>query len=172
MDVGRHSVIRQAISCDICGTEMLNSNHWFAANDRGPELRISAWSARNRVKAGVRHLCGHKCLHKFVDDFMARTISARSSASVPADLSASANRAAPPRDKTLPYTAPPKMTPLPVISSHVQDFESSARLIMSADQISPRGGSAPTTLRAEAWKRERERQRLAEQTVRPRRSIA
>ncbi len=72
-------MIRQAISCDICGTEMLNANHWFVANDRGPELRISAWSARNRTRAGVRHLCGHKCLHKLVDDFMAKTLSARAS---------------------------------------------------------------------------------------------
>ena len=165
-------MIRQAISCDICGTEMLNANHWFVANDRGPELRISAWSARNRTRAGVRHLCGHKCLHKLVDDFMARTLSARAAASVEADPSnaTSASRAALPTDTSLTSTTPSKITTLPVIGSHIQDFESSARLILSTDQISPRGVSSPTALRAEAWKRER--QRLAEQTERAHRSIA
>ncbi|MGC1423911.1 MAG: hypothetical protein WA815_16265 [Terracidiphilus sp.] len=167
-------MIRQAISCDICGTEMLNANHWFVANDRGSELRISTWSARNRIKTGVRHLCGHKCLHKLVDDFMAKALSARASATVESDPSsaASSNRAASPIHTSVTCTASPQMTPLPVIGSHVQDFESSARLIMSTDQISPRGASSPTAVRAEAWKRERERQRLTEQTERPRRSIA
>jgi hypothetical protein len=167
-------VIRQAISCDICGTEMLNANHWFVAIDRGTELRISAWSARNRIRTGVRHLCGHKCLHKLVDDFMAKTLSARAAASAEADPSnaTSSNCAASPIHPSITCTVFPKMTPLPVIASHLQDFESSARLIMSTDQISPRGASSSTAVRAEAWKRERERQRLAEQTERPRRSIA
>jgi hypothetical protein len=167
-------VIRQAISCDICGTEMLNANHWFVANDRGPELRISAWSGRNRIKTGVRHLCGHKCLHKLVDDFMARTLSARASASIEADASnVDANRSLSAADTSLTCAASLKMTALPIIGSYVEDFESSARLIKSTDQISLRGGASGSTIhRAEAWKRERERQRLAEQTAPPRRSIA
>ena len=167
-------MIRQAISCDICGTEMLNANHWFVANDRGPELRISAWSARNRIKAGVRHLCGHKCLHKLVDDFMARTLSARASASVEASASIKAvvDRPAPSNDTSLAWVAPHKMQPLPIIGSNVEDFESSAQLIKQAEQTTPRGASGSAALRAEAWKRERERQRLAEQTAPSRRSIA
>jgi hypothetical protein len=71
-------VIRQAISCDICGTEKQLTNHWFVAYDQGGELRVSGWNSRNRLRAGAKHLCGQTCLHKLVDDFMARTLSARS----------------------------------------------------------------------------------------------
>jgi hypothetical protein len=165
-------VIRQAISCDICGTEMLNANHWFVANDRGLELRISAWSARNRARAGVRHLCGHKCLHKLVDDFMAKTLSPRTPASIRAGASIETpvNRPAPPNDATLAWGASHRIQALPIIGSHVEDFESSAQLIRPAAQIA-RAASGSATHRAEAWKRERERQRLAEQST-PHRSIA
>jgi hypothetical protein len=159
-------VIRQAISCDICGTEMLNANHWFVANDRGPELRISAWSAHNRTRAAVRHLCGHKCLHKLVDDFMAKTQSARASASVEAETAV--HRPAPPHDTTLPWGATLRVQALPIIGSNLENFESSAQLLKPPEQIA-RTASGPAALRAEAWKRER--QRLAEQST-PRRSIA
>ncbi len=167
-------MIRQAISCDICGTEMLNANHWFVANDRGLELRISAWSARNRIKAGVRHLCGHKCLHKLVDDFMARTLGARASASVEANdsIKTVVDRPAAPKDASRTWVAPHRMQALPSIGLHVDEFESSAQLIKQAEQMTPRGTSGSAAVRAEAWKRERERQRLAEQTAPPRRSIA
>lgn len=166
-------MIRQAISCDICGTEMLNSNHWFVANDRGTELRISAWSARNRIKAGVRHLCGHKCLHKLVDDFMAKTLSVRPPASAEASalIETAVDRPAPSNATTLTWGAPHRIQALPVVGSHVEDFESSAQLIKPTEQLA-RAASNPTTHRAEAWKRERERQRLAEQSTPPRRSIA
>ena len=70
-------MIRQAISCDICGTEKKQTNHWFVAQDRGAELRISGWNSRGRSSAGAKHLCGQTCLHKLVDEFMARTIAAR-----------------------------------------------------------------------------------------------
>jgi hypothetical protein len=167
-------VIRQAISCDICGTEMLNANHWFVANERGAELRISAWSARNRIKAGVRHLCGHKCLHKFVDDFMARTLSAQASTVVETSdsIKTVVDRPAAPKDASPIWVAPHRMQALPRIGSHFEEFESSAQLIKQAEQIIPRGTSGPAALRAEAWKRERERQRLTEQTAPARRSIA
>ena len=144
-------MIRQAISCDICGTEMLNANHWFVAYDRGAELRIGTWSANSRIKVSARHLCGHKCLHKLVDDFMVRLLSA------------------PQTDTPLTWIASHKMQALPVIGSHVQEFESSAQLIKPAEQRT-RAASASTALRAEAWKRERQRQ--AEQADPSRRSIA
>ena len=164
-------MIRQAISCDICGTEMLNANHWFAAYDRGPELRVSAWSANSRIKARVRHLCGQKCLHKLVDNFMAKTMSASASASLESDGSkaAGANHAAPPTSISLTYP-PHKRTTL--IGSNVEEFESSARILKPVEPAPLRPAAAPATLRAEAWKRERERQRLAEQAKPPRRSIA
>jgi hypothetical protein len=168
---GGISVIRQAISCDICGTDMLNANHWFVAYDSGPELRIGAWNPRNRLRASARHLCGQKCLHNLVDDFMARTFSPEASASVEAGNS-TRNRAARSiahPDTSLTSFTTHKSTPLPIISACVENFESSARLIQPVEQRIPRAASDPATMRAEAWKRERQRQ--AEQTT-PRRSIA
>jgi hypothetical protein len=67
-------VIRQAISCDICGSEKKLTNHWFVAYDQGGELRVSGWSSRNRLRSGVKHLCGQTCLHKLVDTFMAKAL--------------------------------------------------------------------------------------------------
>ena len=70
-------MIRQAISCDICGTEKKQTNHWFVAYEQGGELRVSGWNSRNRLRPGSKHLCGQTCLHKLVDDFMARAIAVR-----------------------------------------------------------------------------------------------
>ncbi len=70
-------MIRQAISCDICGTEKKQTNHWFVAYDQGEELRVSGWNSRNRLRPGSKHLCGQTCLHKLVDDFLARTLTSR-----------------------------------------------------------------------------------------------
>ena len=74
---GGDAVIRQAISCDICGTEKKQTNHWFVAYDQGEELRVSGWNTRNRLRPGFKHLCGQTCVHKLVDDFMARALTAR-----------------------------------------------------------------------------------------------
>jgi hypothetical protein len=76
-DLGGNAVIRQAISCDICGTEKKQTNHWFVAYDQGGELRVSGWNSRNRLRPGSRHLCGQTCLHKLVDDFMAKALAVR-----------------------------------------------------------------------------------------------
>lgn len=70
-------MIRQAISCDICASEKKQTNHWFVAFEQGGELRLSGWNSRNRLRQGMKHLCGQTCLHKLVDEFMARTIDIR-----------------------------------------------------------------------------------------------
>ena len=163
-------MIRQAISCDICGTEMLNANHWFVAYDFGPELRIGAWSAHKRVKGSARHLCGHKCLHKLVDNFMARTLNVPAPASVEIDARPALDRAAPPAGASLTWVAPRTIQALPIIGSNVEEFESSAQLIKPAEPITTRAASQTSVRSAEAWKRERQRQ--AEQAAQPRRSIA
>ncbi|HEX8810780.1 MAG TPA: hypothetical protein VF742_02190 [Terracidiphilus sp.] len=67
-------MIRLAISCDICGAEKKQANHWFVAYEHAGELRISGWKSRHCKRAGSRHLCGQACLHKLVDEFMAKTI--------------------------------------------------------------------------------------------------
>ncbi len=70
-------MIRQAISCDICASEKRQTNHWFVAYEQGGELRISGWSSRHKLRPGSKHLCGQTCLHKLVDEFMAKAIAVR-----------------------------------------------------------------------------------------------
>jgi len=40
-------------------------------------MRVSGWNSRNRMRPGSKHLCGQTCLHKLMDDFMARDVAAR-----------------------------------------------------------------------------------------------
>ena len=70
-------MIRQAISCDICATEKRQTNHWFVAYEQGGELRVSGWSSRHKSRPGSKHLCGQTCLHKLVDEFMAKALAVR-----------------------------------------------------------------------------------------------
>jgi hypothetical protein len=164
------AVIRQAISCDICGAEKKQTNHWFVAYEQGGELRVSGWSSRNRLRAGSKHLCGQACMHKLADEFMERIISKRIQ-SVPAD-------------EIEIDIAEPTDTSL-TIDAGFDDFESSARLITPPAPIvqpAPRHAPAlvpmperllpaaaaavppiemprfnPRDWRTEAWERERER---------------
>ena len=53
------------------------TNHWFVAYEQGGELRLSGWQSRNRLRPGTKHLCGQTCLHKLVDEFMAKAIASR-----------------------------------------------------------------------------------------------
>ena len=78
-------MIRQAISCDICGAEKKQTNHWFVAWEQTGELRVSGWNSRNRLRTGAKHLCGQVCLHKLADDFMARVIAQKVGGKAPAD---------------------------------------------------------------------------------------
>ena len=70
-------MIRQAISCDVCGTEKRLTNHWFVAYEHAGELRLSGWSSSRRLRAESKHLCGQTCLHKLVDEFMAKALAVR-----------------------------------------------------------------------------------------------
>ena len=70
-------MIRQAISCDICAAEKRQTNHWFVAYEQGGELRVSGWTSRHRLRPDSKHLCGQTCLHKLVDEFMAKCIAVR-----------------------------------------------------------------------------------------------
>jgi hypothetical protein len=64
-------MIRQAISCDICGAEKKQTNHWFVAYTHAGELRVSGWGVQGKIRAASKHLCGQTCLHKLVDEFIA-----------------------------------------------------------------------------------------------------
>jgi len=117
------AVIRQAITCDICASEKKQTNHWFVAYDQGGELRVSGWNSRNRLRPGSKHLCGQTCLHKLVDEFMARTIATR----LPA-VAAEADE----RLDHLPATDASLTS-----AAAYRDFESSARLITPPEPAQP-----------------------------------
>jgi hypothetical protein len=165
------SVIRQAISCDICASEKKQTNHWFVAHEQNGELRVAGWNSRNRLRPGTKHLCGQICLHKLVDEFMARTIAVRAQAGgadetgqqvagTDASLTSEAAYAEPEPPPRL-IAQPP--TPVPTIASlraqpellavpgrvHVEE-----KLPLPED--APRFASR--NWRAEAWERERERE--------------
>jgi hypothetical protein len=174
---GGNTLIRQAISCDICGSEKKLTNHWFVAHEQGGELRLTGWSSRNRLRPGSKHLCGQICLHKLVDEYMARTIAVRVQASSAEEVGvphqALATDASLTSKPATAHTAP-------------ENFESSARLLTSpepvfskpfpirasAELVSMPGrqpieelavpSEAPRytsrNWRAEAWNRERERE--------------
>lgn len=165
-------MIRQAISCDICGAEKRQTNHWFVAYEQGGELRVSGWTSRHRLRPDSKHLCGQTCLHKLVDEFMAKSIAKRAKNS-------EENVAV---EMEMPAISD---TSLAVAAVHAEQ-ESSARLLPPPEQISVQAVHRPLpelvtmpsrpypkelsplpadTLRyasrrwhAEAWERERERE--------------
>lgn len=171
-------MIRQAISCDICGTDKQQTNHWFVAYDQHGELRISDWTSQSRLRAGVKHLCGQTCLHKLVDEFIARTISTRPSAAekpaatkMPIKLAAKTSTASrmaaswgADADATTAPTQPQPPRPVPVLAdplipAYADEFESSARLISTETKVPVDAPASynSRTWRSGAWKRERER---------------
>lgn len=70
-------MIRQTITCDACGIERKEVNHWFEAYEHEGELRIRGLNPTKTTRAGLRHLCGQTCLHRLVDDFLAGNLSSR-----------------------------------------------------------------------------------------------
>jgi len=174
-------VIRQAISCDICGAEKRQTNHWFVACEQAGELRIAGWSSRNRLRSGTKHLCGQTCLHKLVDEFMARTIARnipeRSLAQAVAEHS-DANSARSEIDASLtspvafaasnpPARLPASEAPAPALATartaaivSMPERPLAAPLIPIAAPLPPEEPPtyASRRWRAEAWERERNRE--------------
>ena len=172
-------MIKQAISCDICGdfcgTERKQTHHWFVAYEQGGELRVSGWNSRNKLRPGSKHLCGQTCLHKLVDEFMAKVLALRVQPAAQIDtevnreyqLAANDTSLAPgaanveaessARLITPPMPAPPMRLPL---RSDASPVGLPGRL-QTAEPAAPsdepaRNGSR--NWRAEAWERERERE--------------
>lgn len=173
-------MIRQAISCDICATEKRQTNHWFVAYEQGGELRVSGWSSRHRLRPGSKHLCGQTCLHKLVDEFVAKSNAARALRTEDELETEPHGRSHPPVDTSL------------TSSAAYDNSESSARLLTGPAPVAPKlllqplpepvilpsnaKSEAPTesndlpaipaepprfasrSWRAEAWERERERE--------------
>ncbi len=177
-------MIRQSISCDICAREMRNPNHWFVVCERGAELRVIRWGSRARLRADARHLCGQTCLHKLVDEFMARAASERAApahANTPPEHKSTSIHAAQATDTALTSSAAHSTTTAPIHlpETYLDVCESSARLIVPVaptphpEPAAPPLAFVPRASHTEAWNREREREREREQNPRAdRRSIA
>jgi hypothetical protein len=169
------AMIRQAISCDICGAEKKQTNHWFVAYTHAGELRVSGWGVQGRVRAGSKHLCGQTCLHKLVDEFIAAGANGRVHTPTPefaagegpmvaADTSLTSNSAYTKQESSL--TAPAE----PALLSRATPAMAAA-VIAIAPTRAPQDCRPPVMddapdfssrrWRAEAWERERERERRA-----------
>lgn len=66
-------MIRQSISCNMCGVQKREANHWFIAYEDAKELRITGWASPRRLSAGTVHLCGERCVHRLLSNFVAHT---------------------------------------------------------------------------------------------------
>ena len=69
---GETGMIRQAINCDMCGAERVEStSFWFVADELGGEIRLRGWESPKKSRRNVRHLCGQKCVQRMMDNFTA-----------------------------------------------------------------------------------------------------
>ncbi len=174
-------MIRLAVSCDICGAEKKQTNHWFVAYEQAGELRIGGWNSRYCKRAGSRHLCGQTCLHKLVDEFMAQAIEGDRATVAAEQSAAEAMNAEAPAAAVAPAVAPVDAS-LTSRAAYEDEYGSSARLIPASAPVSdmrPAAETPATPQRAErvapvppveeapkyashqwrsaAWERERER---------------
>ena len=67
-------VIRQVITCNICGSQKRQTNHWFVAYQETGELRISGWNSLRQLSPETKHLCGEACAHKLISQFLMRSV--------------------------------------------------------------------------------------------------
>jgi hypothetical protein len=165
-------MIRQAISCDICGAEKKQTNHWFVAYTHAGELRVSGWSVQRRLRAGTKHLCGQTCLNKLLDEFIAGSLRARAQApvlevdepvaSIDASLTSKAAYGSPMRPaKVLSGSILPAgeatTSPAAVIAIASARAVEEPRMPRPALPVDNTPNYASRHWRAEAWERERER---------------
>ena len=159
-------MIRLAISCDICGAEKKQTNHWFVAYEHAGELRIGGWNSRYCKRAGSRHLCGQTCLHKLVDEFMAQAIAE--------DREMAAAEQASLETQAIPEAMPAFAMPAAGEGEYGDEYGSSARLISTPAGVSemrpvrapvssmPPAYETPKYIshqwRSSAWERERKRE--------------
>ena len=67
--------VKESFTCDICGTDRKETNHWFAVRfDAVGTLIMQTWGrAKDRQHldgADTHHLCGSDCVHKFIDKWL------------------------------------------------------------------------------------------------------
>jgi hypothetical protein len=85
-------MIRQTITCDVCGVHKIEANHWFMAFEHKGTLKLSAWGALNRVRPDMKHLCGEKCVHRLLDEFLAGSMNRQAGSEAPVEITAPRHR--------------------------------------------------------------------------------
>lgn len=126
----------------------------------------------------AKHLCGQTCLHKLVDDIMARTIAVRVAASQEEEEIAEPKPAPAATDTSLTSSAadtvPLRSLPIFAPLTYEDHLESSARIVattsidrecIDAELPPSRPAYNSRVWRAEAWKREQEREKRGVQGV-------
>jgi hypothetical protein len=162
-------MIRQTISCDICGAEKKQTNHWFVAYTHAGELRVSGWGAQGKIRTGSKHLCGQTCLHKLVDEFIAGGATSRMQAPEAEPMTGADTSLTCSAEYMKPVCSPPG---LPAAAMPAVIAIASTRSIQEPRPAAaaPMGEDAPNfssrRWRAEAWERERERERHSGLAVR------
>jgi hypothetical protein len=74
-------MIRQAINCDMCGTEKQEvTSYWFVAYEQADELKLRGWESPKNSRKDVKHLCGQKCAQRLIANFTASVMSAGTAA--------------------------------------------------------------------------------------------
>jgi hypothetical protein len=60
----------EQFTCDGCGVAKKQVNHWFLiGNGINDGFWILPWSEALQIKE-YRHVCGHQCAHKLLDEFL------------------------------------------------------------------------------------------------------
>ena len=160
-------MIRQAISCDICKAEKKQTNHWFVACEQAGELRVSGWNSRNRLRAGSKHLCGQTCLHKLLDEFLARTVEGRPAPDAAVAIEQPEVEASVTPKRTVieeessarvitPPAVPERIAPAALLAMPARVAEAPRPIVMPRREES--ATDAARRRRAEAWERERARE--------------
>jgi hypothetical protein len=168
-------MIRQAISCDICGAEKKQTNHWFVAYTHAGELRVSGWGVQGKIRAASKHLCGQTCLHKLVDEFIAGgatskvhalTVEAGDEEPVMAADTSLTCSGANLKPVSSPMGLPAAAVPAAVIAIAPTRALQESRPPVTVPMADDGPNYSSRRWRAEAWERERERERHSSLAVR------
>jgi hypothetical protein len=61
--------ITQSVTCDVCGKQKGEVNHWYLSSVDGGTLHLDKWDDDSAAAAG-NHLCGQDCVVKAVNKWM------------------------------------------------------------------------------------------------------
>ena len=62
-------MLKQTYTCDVCGAERKEGNHWFSVLFTSGGAHLRKWQERGDSDY---HLCGQECVHKMLDKWMIR----------------------------------------------------------------------------------------------------